>query len=273
MLIYGKKVREQIREEIHQQAMQIKMKLAVVRVGDDRSSLAYVKGIQNFATDTGIALDLIELSADSEESQVFEKILALNNDRSVTGIMIQTPLPENLSFPRLLNAIDYHKDVEGIHNFNLGKLISKEDGVKPSTPKAVLRMLKAYNIPLEGQKVCIIGRSTILGLPLSIMMTAENATVTVCHTRTKNLADEIRSADIVVACAGKINLITPDMITEDTVIIDAGINFDESGKMCGDVHEEARDKARICSAVPGGVGVITVAELFDNLRILSEQAE
>jgi len=149
-------------------------------------------------------------------------------------------------------------------------LISREEGVKPSTPKAIVRMLKEHGVSINGKRVVIVGRSTILGSPLAVMMTTESGTVTVCHTRTVDLAEETRRADILIAAAGRMNLITADMVKEGAVIIDAGINFDENGKMVGDVAEDAKGKASLASAVPGGVGVITVAELFDNLCILAQ---
>jgi len=269
MIIYGKEIREAIKERVRLEADLHKMSLAIIQVGNDEASQAYIRGIQKFGKEMGIDVRLISMPNNIEETMVIKTIEDLNNDVEITGIMIQTPLPEHLNASKLVNAINYYKDVEGIHNFNLGKLLSREEGVKPSTPKAVITMLKHHNIPIEGKKVTIIGRSMTVGGPLAVMMTAENATVTLCHSRTQNLAEEIRNADIVVAALGKTNFVTADMIREDTVIIDVGTNFDENGKMYGDVHEEAKNKARIASAVPGGVGVITVAELFDNLRVLN----
>ena len=271
MLIYGKEIREKIKEDISKRAQQIHMSMAIVRVGEDPSSEAYIKGIVKFGEDAGVKVDIIRIPGDASETEVIKVIEELNHDSDVTGIMLQKPLPAHINDNHIVNAIAFAKDVEGIHNYNLGKLISKEPGVKPCTPAACIAMLKENNIELEGKKVTIIGRSAILGSPLTIMMIAENATVTVCHTRTRDLKAETLAADIVIAAAGHINLVTADMVTENTIIIDAGINFDENGKMRGDVSEEAAAKARIASAVPGGVGVITVAELYDNLRILSEQ--
>jgi methylenetetrahydrofolate dehydrogenase (NADP+) / methenyltetrahydrofolate cyclohydrolase len=245
--------------------------MAIIQVGDEGPSAAYINGIKNFARDVNVAASVLHFAAEVSQAELLQKIEELNRDPGITGIMIQKPLPPHINDNLIVNAMDYSKDVEGIHPFNLGRLLTKEPGVKPTTPKAVIRMLKDHNIDIDGQKVTIVGRSAILGGPLAVMMTAENATVTVCHTHTRNLSQEIKNGDIVVAAMGKMHFITADMVKEDTVIIDAGINFDAQGKMQGDVNPEARDKARIASAVPGGVGVITVAELFDNLRILAEQ--
>lgn len=270
MLIYGKEIREKLKEQIRQSALNTPMKMAVVKVGDDQPSQVYVNSIRRFADEVGVAVDVHNLAASVEQSQVEKLIQELNADPDITGIMIQTPLPDHLHASSLVNLIHHSKDVEGIHNFNLGKLISREEGVKPSTPKATVRMLKDHNIPIEGRKVTIVGRSTIVGSPLAVMMTAENGTVTVCNTKTADLAAETRGADILITAIGRQNYITADMVKEGVVIIDAGINFDEKGKMVGDVDEAAKEKASIASAVPGGVGAITVAELFDNLRILAE---
>ncbi|MDD2510317.1 MAG: bifunctional 5,10-methylenetetrahydrofolate dehydrogenase/5,10-methenyltetrahydrofolate cyclohydrolase [Syntrophomonas sp.] len=272
MLIYGKDIREQIKERVCQTAVELKMGLAIIRVGDDPSSLAYVRGICKFAEEAGVKAEIINLPDTIAETELLRIIADLNHNPEFTGIMLQTPFPASLNASRLVNAVDFDKDVEGIHNYNLGKLVSKEEGVRPCTPKAVISMLKAHNIPIEGQKVTIIGRSMTVGSPLALMMTAENATVTVCHTRSRNLKEEALRADILVAAVGKREFITADMVHKDMVVIDVGINFDENGKMRGDVHEEARNCCRIASAVPGGIGIITVAELFDNLRILSQRA-
>ncbi len=272
MLIYGKEIREKIKEEVARTAKKIPMSMVVVRIGDDKSSQAYVNGIKKFGDETGVKVEIASLSAGISLEEAIKYIEELNKDSGVNGIMLQTPLPPHLDVAILANVIDYHKDVEGINNYNLGKLISKQEGVKPATPKAVISMLKHYDIPIEGKRVCIVGRSAILGSPLAMMMSSENGTVTLCHSRTKNLGNETRNADILVAALGKANYITPDMVSEDGVIVDVGINFDENGCMVGDVHEESKAKARIASAVPGGVGLITVAELFDNLRIISQNS-
>lgn len=268
MLIYGKDVREKLKAEVAAIARTVPLRMAIIKVGDDMSSASYIKGISRFAAEVGIAADIIALDGDVSEAQVITTIQTLNRDENVTGIMVQTPLPESFNVSRVINSLDPGKDVEGIHNYNLGKLISREKGVRPCTPAAVISILKAHGIELEGSKVTIVGRSMVVGSPLAVMMTSENATVTLCHSRTRNLASEIGSADIVVAAVGKANFITPDMVNENAVVIDVGTNFDENGKMVGDVHAETQAKARITSAVPGGVGLITVAELFRNLAYL-----
>ena len=270
MLIYGKEIRETLKNQVKQRAQSKSLGLAVVQVGDQAASAAYINGIKKFGNEVGIPVTVFHFADDFSESQMLEEIERLNQDHRYTGIMLQKPFPVHMRDNVLVNRMDYHKDVEGIHNYNLGRIISREMGVRPATPKAVLRMLKDNQVNLEGARVTIVGRSSILGSPLSLMLTAENATVTLCHTRTRNLVEEIKKADIVVAAMGQLNYITADMVREDTIIIDAGINFDENGKMFGDVDEQAKHKARLGSAVPGGIGLITVAELFDNLCLLEE---
>lgn len=271
MLIYGKEIRQNIKKELHKEALNSKIQLVILQVGDDKSSASYIRGILKFAEETGFKVRIVDFPMDITEDELIKSIDGFNCDPGVTGIMIQTPLPAHLDINRLINSIDYHKDVEGLHNYNLGKLLSREEGVQPATPKAVVRMLKEFDIPLEGKKVTVIGRSMVVGSPLAVMLTSENATVTLCHSRTLNLAAEMRNADIIIAALGKINFVTADMVNEDAIVIDVGTNFDENGNMYGDVDPAAKTKARVASAVPGGVGVITVAELFDNLRILHKQ--
>lgn len=271
MIIYGKEIRERLKAEISDIAQSMPLVMAIIQVGDDMSSASYVKGIQRFAAETGINTELITLPGDLSEQQIIDTIYQLNQDDRITGIMVQTPLPAGCNVSRVINSMDPDKDVEGIHNYNLGRLISGEKGVKPCTPAAVIEILKSHSIPMEGRKVTIVGRSMVVGSPLSVMMTAENATVTLCHSRTCNLASETLGADIVVAAVGKAGFITPDMVNENTVLIDVGTNFNEAGKMVGDVHEDCLTKVHMVSAVPGGVGVITVAELFMNLTWLGRK--
>lgn len=270
MQIYGKQIREALKDRIRQTAQRISMKMAVVQVGDDQPSQVYVNNIRRFGEDVGVAVEIYNLPVSVPQTQVEDLIRQLNNDPEVTGIMMQTPLPDHLNTSYLVNLIQPGKDVEGIHNYNLGKLISREEGVKPSTPKAIVRMLKEHDVVISGKNVTVVGRSTIVGSPVAVMITAEDGTVTLCHSRTADLAAETRRADILIVAIGRKNFITADMVKEGAVIIDAGINFDDNGKMVGDVAEDAKEKASLASAVPGGVGVITVAELFDNLCILAE---
>ena len=270
MLIYGKEIRAELKNQLIRRIGTTNMAMAVVQVGEQPDSEAYINGIKKFGSELSVDVSVIKFPDDISEELLLEEIKRLNQDDTFAGIMLQKPFPKHIRDEVVVNAMDPRKDVEGIHNCNLGKIINREKGIRPATPKAVIRMLKENNVSLDGARVTIVGRSSILGSPLSLMMTAENATVTLCHTRTRDLIEEIREADIVVAAMGQLNFIKAEMIREDTIIIDAGINFDEAGNMFGDVDEQAKKKAQLASAVPGGVGLITVAELFDNLCLLQE---
>lgn len=271
MLIYGTQIRERIKAGIIQQARANRMSMAIIQVGTNEASHLYVRSIERFGADVGIEVQVLHFPVETQEARLVEVIEQLNRDSELTGIMLQTPLPPGLNYGRLVNTIAWNKDVEGIHNYNLGRLLSREEGVKPSTPKAVISILKGHGVDMDGQRVTIVGRSIVVGSPLAVMMTRENATVRLCHSHTRNLAEETRTADILVVAVGKQNLITPDMVKDDGIIIDVGINFDENGHVIGDVSDEAKARARLASAVPGGIGVLTVAELFDNLCILRRE--
>ncbi len=270
MLIYGKEIRDNIKRELMQSPVKSRMVMTIVQVGAEGPSTAYIKGAQKFAAEIGCEVRIMQLPVEIKETELLEYIIQLNHDQEVTGIMIQKPLPNHIDDELIVSSMDYRKDVEGIHPFNLGRLLTKQPGIQPTTPKAVIRMLKEHGINIDGQKVTVLGRSSILGKPVAVMLMSEHGTVTVCHTHTRDLAKETRNADIVIAALGKSHYITADMVKENAVIIDAGINFTEDGKITGDVHPDACAKASYASAVPGGVGLITTAELFDNLRILAE---
>lgn len=270
MMIYGKDIRDRLKSELKVAAARGNMVMTIVQVGEEGPSTAYVNGAKRFARDIECDLRIMQLPYNISEAELLNCVETLNRNPEVTGIMIQKPLPGHINSDVVVEAMDYHKDVEGVHPYNLGRLLTKEPGIRPTTPKAVIRMLKEHNIDIDGQKVTVVGRSSILGGPVAVMAIAENGTVTVCHTHTRDLAAETRNADIIIAALGKSYFISADMVREGVVIIDAGINFDAKGKITGDVHPDACAKASYASAVPGGVGMITTAELFDNLRILAE---
>lgn len=269
MLIYGKEIRARMMERLKKALTQRELGLAVVCVGDDPASLAYVRSVMKYGEEIGVRCRFVHLAGDVPEIAVKTAIDELNADSAVHGIMIQSPLPEGFSAERIIQRISPAKDAEGVQYVNQGRLLERCGRVKPCTPKAVLRILKEHDIPLQGQKVCVIGRSRIVGAPLSMMLMDEDATVTLCHSHTRDLAAETLAADIVVAAAGHRGLVTADMVRPESIVIDVGTNFDECGKMHGDVDPAVADKAAVLSAVPGGVGSITVPELFDNLLILA----
>ncbi|NLJ72534.1 MAG: bifunctional 5,10-methylenetetrahydrofolate dehydrogenase/5,10-methenyltetrahydrofolate cyclohydrolase [Syntrophomonadaceae bacterium] len=265
MLIYGRDIRDKIKAQVLEKAKKTDMALAIIQVGDAPDAEAYIRSLHKFGEETNITVEFLKFAKDATEEEILPAMLQLNENPTITGIMLQEPLPKHINADRLVDAIDPKKDVEGVHNYNLGKLISRQAGVVPSTAQALITMLKEFNIPMAGKKTVVVGRSTIVGHPVANMMTSEDATVTLCHSRTVDLPAETRSADILIVAIGKAEFITADMVKEGAVILDAGINFTEEGKMVGDVHPEAKEKASYASAVPGGVGLITVAELFNNL--------
>lgn len=267
MLIYGKEIREQMLNDIRQANGRRRrpMTLAVIVVGQEQASQSYVNSIVRFGESSGVQVRKAEFPATVSQDELRSAVKSFNTDESIDGIMVQTPLPDHIDTDLIINTISYKKDVEGLHNINLGLLAAKKATVTPATPKAVMRMLQEHGIDLTGRKVCLIGRSTVVGMPLALLLVHANATVTICHSRTRDLQAEIARAEIVIAAMGKMNFITEDMVSPEQVLIDVGTNFDENGKMVGDISAAAKDKAAVASAVPGGVGLITVAELFDNL--------
>lgn len=269
MLIYGREIRDKIKAQVTETASKKDMTLAIIQVGEAPDSEAYIRSLHKFGGETNIGVEILKYPEDSTEEELINEIHKLNDNPKITGIMLQEPLPKHINADRLVDELDPRKDVEGVHNYNLGKLISRQEGVFPSTAQALVTMLKEFGIPITGKKAVVVGRSTIVGHPVANMMTAENATVTLCHSRTVDLAAETRQADILIVAIGKAEFITADMVKDGAVILDAGINFTNEGKMVGDVHPAAKEKASYASAVPGGVGLVTVAELFNNLCRLS----
>jgi methylenetetrahydrofolate dehydrogenase (NADP+)/methenyltetrahydrofolate cyclohydrolase len=239
--------------------------LAVVLVGDDPGSLAYIRGKEQAAAETGIRFELHALPESTPQDKVLALLDNLNGDKDINGIIVQQPLPKHIDKNTIVNAVAPIKDVDCLHPFNVGKVLTGQDGVLPCTPAGVVYMLKNEGITVEGKNCVIIGRSDIVGKPLALLMLRENATVTVCHSRTTDLPEVCRRADILVAALGKARFVTADMIKEGAVVVDVGINRLEGKKICGDVHYSAcSDKASYITPVPGGVGPMTVAYLMDN---------
>ncbi|MDO4540493.1 MAG: bifunctional 5,10-methylenetetrahydrofolate dehydrogenase/5,10-methenyltetrahydrofolate cyclohydrolase [Syntrophomonadaceae bacterium] len=269
MLIYGKEIRARMTVRLKEAFKAHALGLAIVCVGDDPASLAYVRSVMKYGQELGVRCRFVHLAHNVPEDTVINAIDELNGASSIHGIMIHAPLPEGLSAERIIQRISPAKDAEGVQHVNQGRLLERCGVVKPCTPKAVVRILKEHDISLAGRKICVIGRSRIVGAPLSMMLMDEDATVTLCHSRTRNLKQETLAADIIVSATGHIGLVTVDMVRPESIVIDVGTSFDENGKMHGDAHPAVAEKAAILSAVPGGVGSITVPELFDNLLILA----
>lgn len=273
-ILDGKNLREKILEELKQKVDKFEQKptLVVILVGDNPASKIYVNNKKKTAEKLGINSEVINYPADISEKELLEKIEELNADKNVTALLVQLPLPEHISSENVINAISSEKDVDGFTPQNFGKLFSGEKpAVYPCTPKGILLLLDEYNIEIEGKHVVIVGRSKIVGRPLSQMMLNRNATVTVCHSRTKNLSEITKTADILISAVGK-NIIEGKMLKSDCVVVDVGIFKDENGKTRGDVDFDSASKiASYISPVPGGVGPMTIASLMVNTVELFEK--
>lgn len=266
-ILDGKKLREKILDELKLKVESFTQKpsLVVILVGENPASKIYVNNKKKTAQNLGINSEVINYPSDITEQELLDKIEKLNNDKNVTAILVQLPLPSHISKENVINAISPSKDVDGFTPYNFGKLFSgSEPVVYPCTPKGILLLLDEYGIKLEGKHAVIVGRSNIVGRPLSQMLLNRNATVTVCHSRSENLSDIIKTADIVVSAAGK-NVIKGEMLKSGCVVVDVGIFKDENGKTRGDVDfETASQVASYISPVPGGVGPMTIASLMLN---------
>lgn len=240
--------------------------LAVILVGEDPGSVSYVTGKAKASAEVGIRNTTIRKPADIAEEELLGIIAELNADAEVDGILVQLPLPKHISEERVIAAIDKTKDVDGFHPLNVAALWQKQPCTLPCTPKGIIKMLKAAGVEIAGREAVVIGRSNIVGLPVAKLLLDENATVTIAHSRTRNLAEVTRRAEILVVAIGRPKFVTADMVAEGAVVIDVGVNRDpESGKLCGDVDFAAiESKASVITPVPGGVGPMTICCLMEN---------
>lgn len=273
-ILDGKKLRDKILTELKVKldGFEKKPTLVVIWVGENPASKIYVNNKKKTAEQLGINSVVINYPETVSEKELLAKIEELNNDEGVTAILVQLPLPKHISKENVMNTISPKKDVDGFTPYNVGKLFSGEVPiVYPCTPKGVLLLLDEYNIDLDGKHAVVVGRSNIVGRPMSQMLLNRNATVTICHSHTKNLSDIIKTADVVVSAVGK-NIIEGEMLKPDCVIVDVGIFKDEGGKTRGDVDfERASQKASYISPVPGGVGPMTITSLMLNTVELFEK--
>ncbi len=268
--INGKAIADEIKKEAAAEAAALKAQgiepcLAVILVGNDSASQVYVNNKKKACEAVGIRSVSYTLDENAEESELLQLVDTLNLDSSVHGILVQLPLPEHMDETKVIVAISPEKDVDCFHPMNVGRLTSGLDGFLPCTPAGVIEILKRTGHDIAGKNCAIIGRSNLVGKPLALLMTRENATVTLCHSKTQNLAEVCRRADILVSAAGKAGLVTGDMVKDGAVVIDVGMNRNAEGKLCGDVvYDEAAEKASAVTPVPGGVGLMTVAMLMKN---------
>ena len=270
MIIDGKAVSAATREAIKNEVAELKEKgvtpgLAVIIVGDDPASRVYVNNKKKACAELGMLSEEYALPAETTNEELLGLINELNGRKDINGILCQLPLPRHLDEKTVINAIAPEKDVDAFHPVNVGGIMTGDYSFLPCTPAGVMQMLKHYDIQTAGKHCVVIGRSNIVGKPMAMLMLHANATVTICHSRTVNLAEECKRADILIAAVGKPKFVTPDMVKEGAVVIDVGMDRDENGKLCGDVDFDAVEP--ICGAispVPGGVGPMTISMLMRN---------
>ena len=263
----AKKIRMELKEEVEELKQKgIKPKLAVIMVGDDKASAVYVRNKSKACEEIGIEFEEFLLESTITQEYLINLIKELNNREDINGILLQSPIPEGLDIREAFNTIDYRKDVDGFNTINVGKFSIGEDSFISFTPYGFIKKLEEYNIPIEGKRAVIIGRSNIVGKPLIQCLLNKNATVTVCHSKTKNIEEITSKADILIAALGKPKFVTSNMVKEGAVVIDVGINRNEEGKLVGDVDfENVSKKVSYITPVPGGVGPMTIAMLMYNV--------
>ena len=272
--VLSKKIREQVKEEVDRlKQKNIFPKLAVIMVGEDPASKVYVRNKSKACSDTGIEYEEFLLSENTSMDELLKVIKELNERKDIHGILLQSPIPKQLDIYTAFETIDFRKDVDGFHPVNIGRLTLKRQTFISCTPHGVMKLLEEYNINLKGVNVVILGRSNIVGKPLAQCLLNEDATVTICHSKTKNIEEITKNADIVISAIGKPKFVTADMIKEGAVVIDVGINRLEAG-LVGDVDfEEVSKKASYITPVPGGVGPMTIAMLLHNVVIAAKYLE
>lgn len=277
-IIDGKAIAKSIREEVRVGVEKLKgktgiaPKLSVILIGDDPSSQIYVRNKEKAGEEVGIATDTHRIPASIKENQVIDLIRKLNSDKSVHGILVQLPLPENLNAEKIIEEVLPEKDVDGLHPLNLGRLLKGENPLFiPCTPQGIMELILSTGVEIKGKEAVVVGRSNIVGKPVAILLLQSHATVTICHSRTKDLGEVTRRADILVAAVGSPKIINGNMVKEGALVIDVGVNR-VGEKLIGDVDFEAvKEKAAYITPVPGGVGPMTIAMLLKNTLLAAER--
>ena len=271
ILIDGKKISQTIKDEVKEEVLSFKedkkrdVSLAVILVGDDSASQVYVRNKKKACEYTGIRSVSYELPAETKEEELLSLIDELNEREDIDGILVQLPLPPHMDENRVTLRIRPEKDVDGFHPVNVGNLLIGNEGFLPCTPAGIIELLKRSGVSIDGKNCVIAGRSNIVGKPMALLMLRENATVTICHSHTKDLKDICKGADILIAAIGKPKFFTEDYIKEGAAVIDVGMDRDSEGKLCGDCDFEAiKDRCSYITPVPGGVGPMTIAMLMKN---------
>ena len=272
VVVSGKDLAKSLKDQMAIEVVELEKKygrlphLAVILVGEDPGSVSYVKGKEKACNEIGIKNTTIKRTSDITEEELLSIVEELNNDDNVDGILVQLPLPKHINTDKVIESVRFDKDVDGFHPMNVASLYLKQPGVVPCTPKGVIKLLQSFGCQMEGKKAVVIGRSNIVGMPVSKLLLDNNATVTITHSRTKNLAEVTRAADILIAALGKPKFVTADMVKDGAVVIDVGVNRNpENNKLCGDVDfDNVVDKVSYITKVPGGVGPMTICCLMEN---------
>jgi len=271
MIIDGTKIAQDIRQTIREETVTFKAKtgvvpgLAVVLVGEDPASQVYVGRKGKACAEVGFLSREYKLPVDTPESKLLDLINDLNHDRLIHGILVQLPLPKHIATDKIIAAIDPHKDVDGFHPYNVGGLVTGSPLFVPCTPRGIMELIARTGIALSGKDAVVVGRSNIVGKPMALLLLSQHATVTICHSKTRDLPGVTSRADVLIAAVGKARMITANMVKEGAVVIDVGVNRLENGKLAGDVaFDEVAAKASYITPVPGGVGPMTIAMLMKN---------
>lgn len=278
-IIDGKAVSAEVRAEIKAETEKfisesgITPGLAVIIVGNNPASQVYVRNKKRACGEVGFFSSVIEMPEETTESELLDKIAELNSDEKIHGILVQLPLPKHISEEKIILAIDPKKDVDAFHPYNVGRIVTGDYDLAPCTPSGVMELLRRYGISVRGKECVIAGRSNIVGKPMALLMLSADATVTVCHSKTANLAEVCRRADILITAIGKPKFFGADAVKDGAVVIDVGINRTDDGKLCGDVDFDAvLDKVSTITPVPGGVGPMTITMLLRNTLSAAKKA-
>ena len=264
ILMDGKGLAERVRAEVAEEVEELgEVGLTTILVGDDPASEIYIRRKQDAAKEVGILARDYRLAETTTEQELLELVAQLNRDDGVDGILVQLPLPAHVNEQRVIEAVDPAKDVDGFHPINAGRLFLGQDGLVAATPTGIMSLLQEYDVPLQGARAVVVGRSTIVGKPVALLLLARHATVTICHSRTTDLAAVTREADVLVVAVGQANLISADMVKERATVIDVGMNRTPDG-LRGDVDPAVVERAGLLTPVPGGVGPMTIASLLRN---------
>ena len=271
VIVDGNKIAHEIRQQVREDALNFKEKtgivpgLAVILVGEDPASLIYVGRKAKACEEVGFFSSEYKLPVDTSETNLLNIINELNADKLTNGILVQLPLPKHISADKIIAAIDPHKDVDGFHPYNVGGLVTGNPLFIPCTPRGIMELISRTGINLSGKDAVVVGRSNIVGKPMALLLLSQHATVTICHSRTKDLPAVTRRADVLIAAVGKTEMIKANMVKDGAIVIDVGVNRLENGKLAGDVaFNEVAQKASFITPVPGGVGPMTIAMLMKN---------